>query len=160
MLLQVACQGCCAIVEASDNNALAILKAVALLQLTSAHVKQLQDSSNSKPTDSNHLTDAGQVQTAASRGVQGFLAALQPCINILAGIMSQVPVQALRSQAAVALHQLLQALPQQTCFECLQQLLAGSADAGAGAAVHPEVAALVMQEVRSLLVTSAPGKDP
>lgn len=172
MVLQVACRGCCAIVEASDNNALAVLKAIALLQLTSAHVKQLQDASKSAPTDSNPSTDAGQGSSAASTGPQGFLAALQPCINILAGVLSQVPVQALRSQAAVALHQLLQALPQRTCTACLQQLLAGSAyavagagdavagagDAIAGAVVHPEVAALLMQEVRSLLVTATPGK--
>jgi hypothetical protein len=74
---------------------------------------------------------------------------------LLAGVISQAPVHALRVQASVALQQVLQALPHSVSHACLQQMLAGE---GAGGALHPEVAALLMQEVRGLLANSAAGK--
>lgn len=76
-------------------------------------------------------------------------------MTLLAGVISQAHVQALRSQAAVALQQVLQALPQRLSYACLQQLLAAEAPDGG---VHPEVAALLVQEVRSLLANSTAGE--
>lgn len=83
------------------------------------------------------------------------VADLQPCVTLLAGVISHAPVHALRAQASVALQQVLQALPQSVSHACLQQMLAGGA---AGGALHPEVAALLMQEVRGLLANSTAGE--
>jgi hypothetical protein len=152
--MQLACRWCCAMVEAADNNILAILKAVALLQLAAAHAKQLQGdrTGSTLHTDTPvHQTDGPAQASAASTDTRHLLQDLQPCVMLLTGVMSQAPVQALRSQAAVALEQVLQALPQPTSYACLQQLLSGGAPGGE---IYPEVAALLLQEVRGLMASS------
>lgn len=159
--LQLACRWGVAVSETLDGNVLAILKAVALLQLAAAHAKQLCTAdgqpSSSRPAVGASLDADGPVdpeQTSAASTATLLLPDLQPCITMLAGVMSQAPAQVLRTQASLTLQQLLQALPQPVCYACLQQLLAGGA---AGSQVHAEVAALLLQEVRALLVNATPG---
>jgi hypothetical protein len=140
---------------------LAILKAIALLQLTSAHAKQLctADSQRSTAAPAPPVQDSEQSspeqQPSADITARQLLVDLQPCVTMLASVMSQAPAQVLRTQASLALQQLLQALPQPVCYACLQQLL--HAGGTAGGTVHPEVAALLLQEVRALLVNCTTG---
>jgi hypothetical protein len=85
-------------------------------------------------------------------------------VVLLAGVASHAPLQLLRSQASLALQQVLTGLPPRVAHACLQQLLSSSGGGGSGDgcgggsssagqqqqpdALHPEVAALLMQEVR------------
>jgi hypothetical protein len=144
-------------VAAADNNILAVLKAVALLQLTAAHAKQLQYDTTGSTLHIDtpvHQTTGPAQASAASPDMRHLLQDLQPCVMLLTGVISRAPVQALRSQAAVALQQTLQALPQPTSYACLQQLLSGGAP---GSEVHPEAAALLLQEVRGLMASASTG---
>lgn len=155
--MQLACRWGCAMVEASDNNILAVIKAIALLQLAAAHAKQLQDDNAGSTCHMDtpvHQTDGPPQASAASTDTRHLLQDLQPCVMLLTGVTSQAPVQALRTQAAVALQQVLQALPQPASDACLQQLLSGGAPGGD---LHPEVAALLLQEVRGLMVSTSTG---
>lgn len=160
--LQLAARWSCAVVEASETNILLILKAIALLQLATGHARHLQADpstaagSSAGTSQAPAPASAESIQpSAVSTDARQLLVDLQPCVMLLAAVISQAPVQALRSQAAVALQQVLQALPQPLSYACLQQLLVGEAPDGC---VHPEVAALLMQEVRSLLANSTAGE--
>lgn len=150
--MQLACQWCCAVVDESDNNILAILKALALLQLAASHANALHD-----VTITSTPASSGDTAAQPAAEAEQLLPHLQPCVSLLAGATSQAPVQVLRSQASLTLQQLLQGLPPPVCHACLRQLLSQGEDGGG---VHPEVAALLMQEVRGLLVKkSAAGGD-
>lgn len=197
--VQLSCRWCCAMVEASDNSALCIIKGIALLQLTAAHARHLQCTSTksnssispspapSTPAPDTHMgahSSTSQEASGSCRSQQQqqqlqshapqeivrgggasagphaaagrLIPDLRPCIGLLAGVISQVPAQALRSQAALALQQVLQALPSDVCYACLQQLLLQEGPGGGH--LHPEVAALLMQEVRGQLARSGTGK--
>jgi hypothetical protein len=196
LCVQLACHWCCAIVEASEDNMLAIAKALALLQLAAALAQQLQHISThpEEPAGpSSARTKTGTAAAAASavavahdpqpatqlaahsqqplsatstsgvsrgdadQAAMQLVPALQPCVNLLGCIIAQAPLQVLKSQASLALQQLLQALQPPACYVCLQQLLLlrGPAEGG----VHPEVAALLMQEVRLLLAQDTAGEN-
>lgn len=131
--------------HASQSEVLSLVKAVALVQLAAGHARQLQPTAAT--TQSASLPDNEAAATAASK----LVPALQPCVMLLAGVLGHTPAQALRSQASLALQQLLQALPAPVCFACLQQLLSTDRP-------HPEVAALLMQEVRAQLARGGQGE--
>lgn len=98
----------------------------------------------------------GSASASRHAGAGRLVPDLRPCIGLLAGVISQAPAQALRSQAALALQQVLQVLPPDVCYACLQQLLLQEGPVGGH--MHPEVAALLMQEVRGQLARSGTGK--
>lgn len=150
-------------------DALAIFKCVALLQLAAVHAKashdgnaagQVPTSLHGSPSATGDIAaadhDAQAVQANASKAVQvdQLLPDLQPCISLLAGVRSSAPAQALRTQASLALQQVLHALNPPVCQACLRELLCRDEVHGG---VHPEVAAILMQEVRVLLANHTGG---
>jgi hypothetical protein len=148
--LQVAYDWCSALSAASEGNPLIILKVVALLQTAAAHAATLQAAAAAPGT---------QPQAAASKAdaaaAQQLLPHMEPCIGLLASTMASGAGVALRSQASLALQQLLRAPGQGVGYCCLQELLGGSSSTAGGRRVHPEVAALLMQEVRLQLTRTS-----
>lgn len=157
VVLQLASAWCCAMVAASGNHVLGALKAVALLQLAAVHAQQLQQGAAAGLHDTcGTATPMGDAQLQVPAGL---MQVLRPCVELLAGIISHAPLQALRSQAALGLQLLLQGLPGPARYGCLQQLLSQGGQGGSGVAggdgqVHPEVAALLLQEVRLQLANT------
>jgi hypothetical protein len=150
--LQVACDWCSALSAASEGNPLVILKVIALLQTAAAHAASLQAAAAvSMPPATSSEDDAAAAQQ--------LLPYLEPCIGLLASTMACGGGVALRSQASLALQQLLRAPGRGVCYCCLQELLGGNSSGGSSSAgdrrMHPEVAALLMQEVRLQLARTS-----
>lgn len=137
----MSCRLCYALSQASDGNALVLLKAIALLQVATQHAAALQDDSDA------------DAHTDASVAAKQLLPELEPCLNMLASTIAQAGAAQLRSQATLVLQQLVAVLPAAVRQCCLQQLLDGREQR-----THPEVAALLLQQVRLQLANAPPGE--
>jgi hypothetical protein len=151
--VQVACSWCEALSAASEGNPLIILKVIALLQTAAAQAAELQASAAAAAAS----TPAAAASDADATAAQQLLPHMEPCIGLLASTIASGVGVALRSQASLALQQLLRAPGQGVCYCCLQELLGGTASSSSRR-VHPEVAALVMQEVRLQLARTQGGQ--
>uniref|UniRef100_A0A383WF28 Uncharacterized protein n=1 Tax=Tetradesmus obliquus TaxID=3088 RepID=A0A383WF28_TETOB len=152
--LQVACEWCAVLSAASDGRPLVILKVIALLQTAAAHAAALQAAAVADSPAPHTFTEAD------AAAAQQLLPHLEPCIGLLASTIASAAAAALRTQASLALQQLLRAPGRGVCFCCLQELLGGSSSSSSAGSrrIHPEVAALLMGEVRlQLACTTGPG---
>lgn len=152
--LQVACEWCAVLSAASEGRPLVILKVIALLQTAAAHAAALQAAAVADSPAPHTFTEAD------AAAAQQLLPHLEPCIGLLASTIASAAGAALRTQASLALQQLLRAPGRGACFCCLQELLGGSTSSSSAGSrrIHPEVAALLMGEVRLQLArTTGPG---
>jgi len=145
--VQLACRWAVAVFHASEGNPLVISKAIAFLQAAA----QLAKSMHGHEDSAEMAADSAQTEAIVanclecddnSPPVVQLLPDLQPAINMLAISMVQAGATPVSSQAALALQQLLRALPPGQLYASLKQMLSGSTG------LHHEVAALLMQEVR------------
>jgi hypothetical protein len=151
-LVQSACRWSEALSAASEGSPLIILKVIALLQAAAAQAADLQAAAAAAAA-STQTSAASEVDAAAS---QQLLPHLEPCLGLLASTIASGVGVVLRSQASLALQQLLRAPGQGVCYCCLQELLGGNSSSSRR--VHPEVAALLMQEVRLQLSRTEGGQ--
>jgi hypothetical protein len=152
--VQVAFSWCEALSAASEGNPLIILKVIALLQTSAAQAAELQASAAAAAAS----TPSAAASNADAMAAQQLLPLMDPCIGLLASTIASGVGVALRSQASVALQQLLRAPGQGVCYCCLQELLGGTdSSSSSSRRVHPEVAALLMQEVRLQLARTQGG---
>lgn len=156
-MLQIAWHWCSALAAVSEGNPLIILKIIALIQTVAAQLATLPSipaATAAANTAATAPQQAGDVSDADVAAAEQLLPHLQPCISLLASTIASGVGVVLRAQATVALQQLLEAPGQAVCYCCLKPLLDGghSSDVSSTEArLDPEVAALLMQEVRQQL---------